>query len=155
MAQREATISFAIADYRAGRFSSINKCADAYGIPKSTLKGRLKGAQSKTVSNQHQQRLSAEQESFLSEWVLEEDARGFSPSHARLREMASKILKLNGDQIPLGQLWVTNYLRRHPELASRVGRKPEAQRTEAETPEEINAFLGRIGAARTKYAIRV
>ncbi|KAE8871021.1 hypothetical protein PTNB29_01365 [Pyrenophora teres f. teres] len=47
--------------------------------------------------------LRRQQEDFLVQWILEEDARAFPPSHARAREMANRILKMNGDHKPVGK----------------------------------------------------
>ena len=104
MDPREHAIQLAISDLGAGIYSSQRAAAKAYGIPRSTLQERLKGRTSSALSHQHQQRLTPLQEDFLVEWILEEDARGYPPPHARAREMANRILRINGDTQPVGKL---------------------------------------------------
>ena len=126
MDAKEAAIRLAIQDYHAGVYKSQRAAAKAYRVPRTTLQDRLKGATNSTTSHQHQQRLSPEQEKFLVEWILEEDGRACPPSHSRAREMANRILRMNGDQNPVGKLWVSHFLHRNPRVASVVGRKIEA-----------------------------
>ncbi|KAH8759488.1 hypothetical protein F5883DRAFT_367023, partial [Diaporthe sp. PMI_573] len=74
----------------------------AYGIPRSTLSTRIQGVTNRRVSHQHRQRLTPLQEDFLVDWILEEDACGY-PLHTRAREMANRILRMNGDNQPVGK----------------------------------------------------
>lgn len=123
MNSRETAIQQAIQDLSTGIHTSQNAAAKAYGIPRTTLQDRLKGAKDTTTSHQHQQRLTPDQEVFLVEWILEEDARAYPPSHARAREMANRILRMNGDQNPVGKKWLAHFIRRNPRVASVVGKK--------------------------------
>jgi hypothetical protein len=92
MNTREESIQAAIRDLNAGIFSSQRAAARAYNIPQSTISTRLHGKQNNRDSHVYQQRLTPEQETFLVQWILEEDARAFPLSHARAREMANRIL---------------------------------------------------------------
>ena len=103
MDHHEQAIESAIADLRRGVFSSQRKAADAYGIPRSTLQQRLNGRKPNAIAHSNQQRLTPEQETFLADWILDEDSRAQPPSHLRVREMAIRILHMNGDYEPLGR----------------------------------------------------
>src|ERR1044072_1554248 len=81
MAPNEQALQRAIADLLSGRFKSQRACAKEHGVSLETLRDRMKGATSSQESHQHQQRLSPLQEGELVQWILEEDARGFPPSH--------------------------------------------------------------------------
>ena len=83
MDAREVAIQLAISDLAAGLYTSQRAAAKAYGLPRSTLQDRLRGATTSAISHQHQQLLTPLQEDFLVEWILEEDARACPPSHAR------------------------------------------------------------------------
>lgn len=133
MNSREQAIQAAIADYNSGIYTSQRAAAKAYAIPRSTLVDRLKGATDAHTSHQHQQKLTPDQEEFLADWILEEDARGYPPSHARARDMANRILRMNRDPRTVGQDWIVYFIRRNPRVASIVGRKIEAVRSEAAT----------------------
>jgi hypothetical protein len=55
--------------------------------------------------------------------------------------MANRILRMNGDQRPVGKLWLVHFIKRNPRVASVIGRKLEALRAEAASLEQIRAFL--------------
>ena len=154
MNAREVAIQSAIRDFNAGIYTSQRAAAKAYGIPPPTLSSRIRGATDSRTSHQHQQRLTPLQEEFLADWILEEDARACPPSHARAREMANRILRMNGDKNPVGKLWLSHFIKRNPRIASVVGRKLEAQRAEAATPEQIRAFLELFERTRRRLNIR-
>jgi hypothetical protein len=154
MDAREHAIQSAITDLNTGLYSSQRAAAKAYGIPLSTLHGRLRGATSSALSHQHQQRLTPAQEDFLVDWILDEDARACPPSHARAREMANRILRMNGDHQPVGKLWISHFIKRQPRIASVIGRKLETQRADAATPAQVRAFLELFERTRIRLNIR-
>ena len=154
MDTREAAIQAAIRDIDAGVFLSQRAAAKAYSIPQSTISTRIHGRQSNQASHVYQQRLTPEQEEFLVQWILEEDARAFPPSHARAREMANRILRMNGDHRPVGKHWMAAFLKRNTRVASVVGRKIEAARAEGATQEQIRAFLELFERTRVRLGIR-
>jgi hypothetical protein len=135
MNSRELAIQSAIRDLNAGVATSVRAAARAWGVPRSTLQGRLAGQQSHAIAHNHQQRLTPEQEEFLVQWILDEDLRALPPSHARVREMATRILHMNKDDEPLGLRWVSHFLNRNPEVHSIVGRSIEAARAQAADPD--------------------
>jgi hypothetical protein len=153
MDSRETAIELAIQDYYAGVYKSQRAAAKAYGVPRTTFQDRLKGKPNRATAHQHQQRLSPEQEEFLVQWILDEDARACPPSHARAREMATQILRMNGDYDPIGKLWLLHFIRRNPRVASVIGKKIDAQRAEGATPEKVRAFLERFERTRLRLNI--
>ncbi len=154
MDSREVAIQNAIRDLNSGVYTSQRKAAEAYGIPRSSLRGRLAGQQSHAIAHQHQQRLTPEQEGFLVQWILNEDARAQPPTHARVRETATQILHMNGDFNPLGIEWISQFLSRQPRVASIVGRSIEAPRAQAANPDVIRAFLELFERTRIELGIQ-
>jgi hypothetical protein len=155
MDTREESIQAAIRDLNSGVFHSQRAAAKAYNIPQATFSKRVRGTQNSQTSHVYQQRLTPEQEEFLVQWILEEDARAFPPSHARAREMANRILRMNGDHRPVGKHWMAAFLKRNPRVASIVGRKIEAARAEGATPVQIRAFLELFERVRVRLGIQV
>jgi len=94
MSVREHMISQAISDLNSGILPSQKSAAAGYNVPRTTLQERLKGRKNARASHEHQQRLTGNQEEFFVEWILEEDQRGYPPSHARAREIATRILRM-------------------------------------------------------------
>ncbi|USP78609.1 hypothetical protein yc1106_05883 [Curvularia clavata] len=141
MDPKELAIQNAIADLNSGIFTSRRKAAKWYGISKSTIRGRQQGQQPHATAHQQQQRLTPEQETFLVDWILDEDSRAQPPSHLRVREMATRILHMNSDYEPLRQLWVPHFIARNPRVASIVGRKIESAHTTSANYKTVKAFL--------------
>ena len=155
MEAKEVAIQLAIADINSGRYTSQRAAAKAYNIPRTTLQARINGRPNNAASHAHQQRLNPQQEEFLVEWILEEEALGRPPSHARAREMATRILCMNGDQAPLGKLWVGHFIKRNLRVALIIGRKLEALRAEAATPAQVQAFLELFERTRLRLNIQL
>ncbi|KAF2021059.1 hypothetical protein BU24DRAFT_457076 [Aaosphaeria arxii CBS 175.79] len=65
MADRELSIRNAIAAYNADPAMSIRRAAQLHNVPRSTLTGRLKGANPHALAHQLQQRLTPEQEAWV------------------------------------------------------------------------------------------
>ncbi|KAI1000169.1 hypothetical protein K3495_g8029, partial [Podosphaera aphanis] len=107
MGSKESAIQDAISEINSGSYKSERAVAKAYGVPRSTLRSRIRGDHSHTIAHSNQQRLSPEQEEYVIEWILEEDSRAQPPSHPRAREMVTRILQMNGDSRPLGKLWLS------------------------------------------------
>ena len=128
MDAREVAIQNAIQDLNSGVFTSQRKAAKAYGVPRSSLQSRLAGRQTHAIAHQHQQRLTPDQEQFLVEWIIDEDSRAQPPTHTCVREMATWLLRMNGDNNPLGVEWISQFLSRQPRVASIVGRSIENPR---------------------------
>lgn len=154
MDPHEAAIQSAIRDLNSGVFTSQRKAAAAYGVAESTLRGRLRGQQPHAIAHSNQQRLTPEQERFLVKWILEEDTRAQPPSHPRVREMATRILQMNGDYAPLGQLWVPHFIARNPQVASVIGRTIETARTTGAQYETVRAFLELFERTRIELGIQ-
>jgi hypothetical protein len=95
MDPHEEAIQGAISDLESGVFTSQRAAAKAWGVPRSSIQRRLQGSVPHAIAHQQQQRLTPEQEAFVVDWILEEDARSLPPSHARVREMATRILSLS------------------------------------------------------------
>ena len=90
----------------------------------------------------------------LAQWILEEGARALPSSHARTREMANRILNMNGDDKPVGKHWIHAFLRRNPRVASIARRRIEAPRAEGATTEQVRAFLELFERTRVRLGIR-
>jgi hypothetical protein len=155
MPYTELQITLCIADVKSGVYASQRAAAAAYNIPESTLRARLASKASERKSaHQHQQRLTPAQEEFIADWVLEEDARGYAPTHARTREMAQRLLRANGDLRPLGKKWVTTFIHRNPRVSSVVGRRIEASRIIGTSPTHIQDFFTRLSRVQTENQVR-
>jgi len=57
------------------------------------------------------------------------EAGGFAPSHAQNLEIAALVRKDSGGPDSVGINWVHRFLKRHPEIHTKVGVKIDAQNT--------------------------
>ncbi|KYG40163.1 hypothetical protein M433DRAFT_9168 [Acidomyces richmondensis BFW] len=64
-ASSETSICNAITAYQTGEYTSIRKCATAFGVAFTTLQNRLSGRPSRRTGHQHRQILSPTEERTL------------------------------------------------------------------------------------------
>jgi hypothetical protein len=141
MVTSEDALQAAIWDLKDGTFSSIRACAKAHNVPRSTLSDRLADRDTTlALSQQRRQRLSPSQEDFLVKWIATEEYDGFPPPQARVRDMATRILRMNGDTAPLGRKWVSHFLSRNPQAASKVARPKGRAPSNADNVEDAGAY---------------
>jgi Tc5 transposase DNA-binding domain/helix-turn-helix, Psq domain len=143
-AVREQLIESALDDIRQGR-TSQSAAAKKYGIPRTTLSDRVHGATSKKDSKTQCQRLSPDQEAFLADWCLHEEATGRAPSRRQIASFAQLILAEGGDHEPLGARWIDRFLRRHEAIHTKGSTLLDSARTRGSTREAYEDFYARLG----------
>jgi hypothetical protein len=117
--EREKLIDLVIKDYHKTLESSIRASAEKYSIPWTTLRDRLKGAQNRLESHRHQQLLTEYEEKSIVKWCQRMDDWGFPLRLALVNEMAAYLVEKRTSGRKLGRHWLTRFLDRNPELASR------------------------------------
>jgi len=96
---REQNIASAIDEVKRG--VTQWEAAQNWGIPQATLCNRIHGATNKKTSKLANWRLSPEEESFLINWCLNEEASAWPPSKAQITRMAAMVLAEGGDFTPI------------------------------------------------------
>ncbi|KAM5529011.1 transposase [Fusarium oxysporum f. sp. phaseoli] len=132
-------LEIAIADVKNG--VSLKTAAKKNGLPPSTLRGRLTGAQSRQVARQEQLRLTTDQEDDLERWILRQEKLDHAPTHAQVRTIVRSVLARHGDHAPLGRKWTTRFVERHPALKTKLGRRTDWERVNAATPANIKRLF--------------
>ena len=94
-------------------------------MPRSTLSDRLGDRDTLATAHQQQQRLSPSQEDLIIMWITQEHYDGYPTNRARVREMASRVLRNNRDDAPLGRKWILSFLKRNPHAASKMSKTRE------------------------------
>jgi 4-hydroxybenzoate polyprenyltransferase len=135
---REHLIESAIQEVNKG--TSQKEAAARWGIPKSTLSDRLRGAKSQKESKIPAQRLSVEQERFLVDWALNEEGAGRAPNRRQFAAFAREMLLEGGDHKPLGTRWIDRFLCRNPDLKMKNSGLLESARTRGSTREAYESF---------------
>ena len=108
----------AISDLKNGRILRVAQAARIYNIPRMTLQDRLNGTQQRSLVRANHHKLTQSKEDSLVKWVLDLDRRGLPPRHSLAREMVNYLLLQHGKP-QVGKNWVTNLVKRHPEIDSK------------------------------------
>ena len=135
----EGDIQNALTDLQNG--VALATAATRHGVPRNTLRGRLNGAQPHRTAHCDGQRLTAIQEEYLELWILRQEALGYAPTHAQVRAIASGVLKREDDYEPLGKKWTSHFIRRHPAIKTKLGRRTDWERINAATPSNIRRLF--------------
>lgn len=149
----EQKIQQALDDLDAQKFPSLRAVAKAHDIDHSTLTRRSKGGISKQEARSTQQLLSLHQENLLAQWILDLEAGGYAPGHAQIREMAALISKESGGPESVGVNWVSRFIKRHPEIHTKLGVKIDAQRLKNTTPEALEAWFERFRGIKAAHQV--
>jgi DDE superfamily endonuclease/Tc5 transposase-like DNA-binding protein/Psq-like protein len=138
----EYDIGQAILDVTNGQ--SIRKAALHWGVPRTTLRHRLYGSESRKEAFASYQRLSPDQEKSLTTWILMQNDLGLPPTHAQIRQFTIQILAVKGDHQPLGKRWMQAFLRRNPSLCTQKAHSRESARVNGATTEVIQPWFNRL-----------
>lgn len=118
---REYIIHKCLTALHNNEFPSAAAAARAYNLCERLVRRRALRNVTRQEARVEQQLLSLEQERLLVQWILDEERRGFAPTHARIRDFASRILQLNGGQKSVGHNWVPRFLKRWPNVRTKTG----------------------------------
>ncbi|KJZ68105.1 hypothetical protein HIM_12504 [Hirsutella minnesotensis 3608] len=115
--------------------------AQKYDIPQQSISNRLKGQSALADQIQPHQLLSKTQEALLVSWVLRQESLGYAPSHSQIRACVEALLKQLNNEQTVGRNWVTKFIHRHPEIKIKRGRRQEANRFNAFTPQAVHWYF--------------
>lgn len=119
----------------------LRRAAAKHGVPRATLQDRLRGIRPLNERFQTNQKLSSVKEDQLVDWVIRQDALGYAPSHSIVRGIVESILRGRGVIEPLGKNWMRGFIKRHPSIRTKMGRRMEAVRFDAFCPKAVNWFF--------------
>ncbi|CUS10709.1 unnamed protein product, partial [Tuber aestivum] len=123
---------------------SEKKACLEFKVSSGTIQGRRAGASTSCESHTFMQHLTANQEDALVAWILEQEERGFAPSHTRVRKMAEKIIESGGRSIMIGKSWVPRFLLRHPNVATLLGKPIDSKRIRRTQPGLMRQFFNQF-----------
>jgi hypothetical protein len=116
---REIRISRAISEASS---SSVRAAAKWETLPRSTLTGRIDGAQSTKLQHQKFLSLTVEQEKELVEHILIREKYAQPLTKAEIHGYAQHIAELNGCGSHLGKNWVDRFFHRHTSVVLKPSR---------------------------------
>ncbi|EMT73018.1 hypothetical protein FOC4_g10001867 [Fusarium odoratissimum] len=118
----------------------LQPTAKKYAISRGSLRNRQKGGTNARDAQIERQKLSEDQEEFLIEWILNEEAAARAPTKKNIRLFGNLILKYDNQDQQLGNHWVNRFLTRHPDIKTKLSRSVDAVRTRETTEEPLERF---------------
>lgn len=123
-------------EYQSGGHS-VRQLSTKFGIPRSTIQGRLNGNRSHQDASKSLQTIPPAEEEKLAQWVSTQCAIGNPPTQAQIKLFANRILAKHGISQTLGNNWVKRFMQRHsiilPKRARRMATCPATQPTDLST----------------------
>lgn len=151
-AHEEGRIILALQAYHSGQFKNIHRAADAYNVSASKLYRRRAGIPSRRDIPPNKQKLTPTEETTIVRYILDLDARGFSPRICEVEDMANKLLEVRG-QGKVGKCWASRFIKRSDELKMSFNRAKDRQRAKQEDPVVISDWFQRVANTKAKYGI--
>ncbi|KAF4470852.1 hypothetical protein FALBO_2237 [Fusarium albosuccineum] len=149
----EARILLALQALQNNPKLSTRHAATMYEVYYRTLQRRRNGIQSRSDFIPKSRKLSDLEEQIIVQFVLDLDSRGF-PSRLRFVEEMANSLLADRDASPVGKRWAHNFVKRQPELKTRLFRKYDYQRAKCEDPTIIRDWFRLVQNTIAKYGIR-
>ncbi|KAJ6258059.1 NADPH oxidase [Drechslerella dactyloides] len=151
----ESRVILAIKALEQDQKLSIRATAKLYDIPHTTLAYRCNGRSSRSNSIPKSRNLTQLEENVIVQYILELCARSFHPRLGSVEDMANQLLSTRaGDSTRrVGKNWAANFVKRRPELQTRLSRKYDYQRAKCEDPDLIQKWFQLIQAIKAKYGI--
>lgn len=153
---RERNIQKAIRSYKQGVFSSIHQAAASQDVPYSTVYYRMKGERKpRTIAHEKEQLLSRREGNKVKKWICFMDEKGLPIRFDLVRAMVLKLLKSNKKRATaVGKHWISRFLSRHPDLASKFRSQVKKQRIMNSDPQILAATLHKFAEAIRKRDIQ-
>jgi predicted HTH domain antitoxin len=144
--EQEGRIELAIQAIQKQELRSIREAARLFAVPRTTLATRLQGVHNRAISRANSHKLTEIEEESLEKWIISMDSRGSAPRPSMVREMANLLLIYRGTTpvLSVGNNWVTNFVKRHPDLTSRFSRRYNYERAKCEDPKIIREWFNLV-----------
>jgi len=154
---REIRISAAIKSLNEGKQESIRAAAEAFDVPKSTLYYRYTGERtSHQLAQVDNQLITVMEEKAIVAWCKEQDDRGFPPRLDMVKDMALYLYekRTGNKRIRVGKNWITRFLDRHPDLATKFSTKLDRQRAHASCPRLLKDYFSKLSSIIRQHNLK-
>jgi hypothetical protein len=138
------------------RIKSQRKAAQLYEVSRTTIQRRLQGIRPRDEIRPVNLKMRPVEEQSLVQWILNLDQHGFPPQIIDVRRMGDVLLAARGQDPPpppLGQKWVSRFVKRQAELQTKWNRKFHSQRALCEDRVQIKAWFKLAEDTRHAYGI--
>ena len=150
---KESQLLLAIEALKQDPKLSIRAAAKVYSVSRNTLQRRRDKTPSRLDITPPCQKLTKLEESTITQYILDLDARSFPPRLCGVEDMANRLLE-DRHAPPVGPRWASNFVKRHKELSTRFTRRYDYQRAQCEDSDVINAWFQLVRNTIAKYGIQ-
>jgi hypothetical protein len=114
-AYTEGLVQLAIQSLNTKQITSAKRAAASYNVPRTTLRRRRAGTQSRRDCQPNSKKLTKIEEDVIVERILDRDSRGWAFTKKGIEEMANTLLAERGGGV-VGKNWVDNFIKRQSRL---------------------------------------
>lgn len=150
---QETRIQQAIQALSSGAITSERLAARTFSVPRSTLRGRKGGKETRSHAHISLQRLSADEEDALVRACSQLNAWGWPLRSNTLENLAFKFLKDKGDTRKLGANWYKNFIARNPEITLKRARAISDYRRDDSNFQIVTEWFDLFKITVSKYDI--
>jgi hypothetical protein len=131
---------------------SVRKASELYDVERTRLRRRRAGTAVRRDCEANSKILTKLEEEVIIEFIIELDAKGFSPTLAAVRDMANTVLA-ERSATAVGQNWPSNFVARTPTIKTRLSRPYDYCRAKCEDPEVIGRWFKLVEAIVKEYGV--
>lgn len=129
----EDEVFFAVSALNSQQLQSQRAAASIFGASRRTVRRRRDGIAARRDCQPNSKKLSKLEEEVITEYILDLDTRGVSPTLGAVRDMADKLLAERGAS-QVGTHWPHNFVKQTESLTRRFNRPHDCQRALCEDP---------------------
>ena len=119
----------------------VQKAAEEYGVPKSTLHDRVSGKVALNARSSRKKLLTDEEEASLIEFLVGCASIGYAKSRSDVLAIAQQIARTRDPHVEVTKGWWDSFRKRHPEIMLRHAEPLSYARACANNPEVIGKYF--------------
>ena len=119
----------------------VQKAAEEYGVPKSTLHDRVSGKVALNARSGRKKLLNDEEEASLIEFLVGCASIGYAKSRSDVLAIAQQIARTRDPHVEVTKGWWDSFRKRHPEIMLRHAEPLSYARACANNPEVIGKYF--------------
>ncbi|KAF5366826.1 hypothetical protein D9758_006535 [Tetrapyrgos nigripes] len=121
---------------------SLRAFARDYDVDPMTLKRQSEGGRSIHEFNATKQKLTPAEEKTIADYIVHKCEQALPPTPSQIRSYAEWIRKTNHpDKPPIGETWVNEFFKRHPEVSTGWSNALDTQRAQALNPTVVKKWF--------------
>ena len=144
---REANIQAALKSYHRSDRPSIKGTTEQFGVPYSTLRGRIRGVQDRVTRHRAMLVLTVFEENFMTRWCEKLDHQGHPQWLKLVKFMAHALVRRRLKEHTLGRHWLTRFLNCNSTVALKLSSCIDRQRARAHDPKIIKNYFQNVSLA--------